>query len=125
MLAKGGLAALLLACIGPVHAETLKEALTAAYLYNPTLKAAQAQLRSTDNTVSLAKSGYRPTISGTYQFGFEDLRETTRSVSTAPGSFPVCPGAINSNGTCAGGGAQSVPLSNGAGGTSGFALTPV
>ena len=62
MLAKGSLAALLLACASPVHAETLKEALTAAYLYNPTLKAAQAQLRSTDNSVSLAKSGYRPTI---------------------------------------------------------------
>ncbi len=44
MLAKAGLTALLLACYGPVHAETLKEALTAAYLYNPTLKAAQAQL---------------------------------------------------------------------------------
>ena len=52
MLAKGGLAALLLGCASPVHAETLKEALTAAYLYNPTLKAAQAQLRSTDNSVS-------------------------------------------------------------------------
>ena len=81
MLAKGGLAALLLACASPVHAETLKEALTAAYLYNPTLKAAQAQLRSTDNSVSLAKSGYRPFISSTFQYGFEDFRATTRGVA--------------------------------------------
>jgi outer membrane protein len=125
MLAKGGLAAFLLACASPVHAETLKEALTAAYLYNPTLKAAQAQLRSTDNTVSLAKSGYRPTIIGTYQFGFEDFRATTRSVSTAPGSLPICPGAVNPNGTCVGGGAQGVPLSSfGAGGTQGIRSNP-
>ena len=82
MLAKGVLAALLLACSAPVHAETLKEALTAAYLYNPTLKAAQAQLRSTDNQVSLAKSGYRPTISGTFQYGYENQRTTIRSLAT-------------------------------------------
>ncbi len=43
-------------------AESLKEALTAAYLFNPTLKAARAQLRSADNGVALAKSGYRPQI---------------------------------------------------------------
>ena len=100
MLAKGGLAALLLGCASPVHAETLKEALTAAYLYNPTLKAAQAQLRSTDNSVSLAKSGYRPTISSTSQYGFEDFRATTRGVTSQPGTVPTCPGAVNANGTC-------------------------
>jgi len=50
-------AMLLLTGSASLHAETLKEALTAAYLYNPVLKAAQAQLRATDNGVSLAKSG--------------------------------------------------------------------
>jgi outer membrane protein len=125
MLAKWGLAALLLACASPVHAETLKEALTAAYLYNPTLKAAQAQLRSTDNSVSLAKSGYRPFIGGSFQYGFEDSRITTRSVTSAPGSIPICPGAVNSNGACAGGGAQGVPLSSfGGGGTQGIRSNP-
>ena len=58
--------AFLLAVSTPGYAETLKEALTAAYLFNPTLKAAQAQLRSTDNGVSIAKSGYRPTVSATF-----------------------------------------------------------
>ena len=82
MLAKAGLTALLLACSGSVHAETLKEALTAAYLYNPTLKAAQAQLRSTDNQVSLAKSGYRPTIAGTLQYGYENHRTKIRNLTT-------------------------------------------
>ena len=110
MLAKGGLAVLLFACCGPVRAETLKEALTAAYLYNPTLKAAQAQLRSTDNQVSLAKSGYRPTITGTLQYGYEDLSTKIRSLATSTGSVPVCPGAVNANGTCAG--AVGAPLSS-------------
>jgi outer membrane protein len=112
MLAKGALAALLLACGGPVHAETLKEALTAAYLYNPTLKAAQAQLRSTDNSVSLAKSGYRPTISGSLQYGYENQITKIQSLTSQSGSYPVCPGAVNPNGTCVGGGATGVPLSS-------------
>jgi outer membrane protein len=55
-------------------AETLKEALTAAYLFNPTLKSSRAQLRSIDNGVAQAKSGYRPRVTGTLQEGFEDLR---------------------------------------------------
>ncbi len=119
MLAKGALAALLIACNGPVCAETLKEALTAAYIYNPTLKAAQAQLRSIDNQVSLAKSGYRPTISATYQNGYENLRTKTQALSSTTGSVPVCPGAVNSNGTCAGGGASSASLGSGASAVSG------
>jgi outer membrane protein len=46
------------------RAESLQDALAAAYLYNPTLKAARAQLRATDEDVARAKSGYRPTIFG-------------------------------------------------------------
>ena len=84
--------ALLLAGGGPLHAETLKEALTAAYLYNPTLKSAQAQLRATDNNVSNAKSGYRPTVSATFQDGWDNLRTKLTSLAAATGSLPVCPG---------------------------------
>ena len=62
----GTLAVLLgIGAVEAVAADTLKEALTAAYLFNPTLKAAQAELRAIDNGVPLAKSGYRPTISAT------------------------------------------------------------
>jgi outer membrane protein len=53
--------------IAPVDfakAETLQEALAAAYLYNPTLKAARAELRATDEGVPLARSNYRPRING-------------------------------------------------------------
>jgi len=53
------------------HGETLKEALAAAYIANPQIKARRAQLRATDEEVSRAKSGYRPVIQGeathTYQ----------------------------------------------------------
>ncbi|WP_245296861.1 MULTISPECIES: TolC family outer membrane protein [Rhodomicrobium] len=53
------------------HSESLLEALSSAYLYNPTLKAARAQLRATDEEVPRAISGFRPTVSGqvlqTYQ----------------------------------------------------------
>jgi outer membrane protein len=68
------LTAYLLIVAGPAGAETLKEALTAAYLYNPTLKAARAQLRSADSGVTLAKSGYRPTIAAGFQGGYENTR---------------------------------------------------
>ena len=67
ILRAGTLAVLLgIGAVEAVAAETLKEALTAAYLFNPTLKAAQAELRAIDNGVPLAKSGYRPTISATF-----------------------------------------------------------
>ena len=92
--------ALVFATSAPLHAETLKEALTAAYLYNPTLKSARAQLRATDNQVSLAKSGYRPTISAQFQYGYEDL--STRFRSTATGTIPYCTGTVDASGTCAG-----------------------
>ncbi len=90
------------------HAETLKEALTAAYLYNPTLKSARAQLRSTDNQVSIAKSGYRPTITATFQDGFEDTRSRFRT-SGATGTIPVCTTALV-GGVCPS--PSNVPLSS-------------
>ena len=104
-------AVLVFAIVGPVHAETLKEALAAAYLYNPTLKSARAQLRAVDNQVSLAKSGYRPTISAQFQYGYENLRTVFPSAATAQGYIPNCPTPVTSNGTCPGN-ASSLPLSS-------------
>ncbi len=83
-------AAILLAGSASLHAETLKEALTAAYLFNPTLKAARAQLRATDNGVSLAKSGYRPTVSAVFQDGYDNMRTKLAPSAVAPGSLPIC-----------------------------------
>lgn len=47
------------------QAETLAGALARAYQTNPELNAARAGLRATDEGVSQALSGYRPTVSGT------------------------------------------------------------
>lgn len=48
----------------PVLAETLYQAMAKAYENNPDLNAARAGLRATDEGVAIAKSGYRPIISG-------------------------------------------------------------
>jgi len=44
-------------------AQSLEEALAAAYVNNPTLSAARAALRATDEEVPQALSGWRPTVS--------------------------------------------------------------
>jgi TolC family type I secretion outer membrane protein len=46
----------------PLHAQTLEEALAQAYVSNPNLLAARSELRSVDETISQALSGWRPTI---------------------------------------------------------------
>ena len=53
-------------CIGPassLRAQTLEEALVAAYLTNPSLEAQRASVRATDELVPQALAGYRPTLS--------------------------------------------------------------
>ncbi len=54
---------------GPARADTLNEALVAAYLGNPDLDAERARLRATDELVPQALSGWRPQVSidSTYQ----------------------------------------------------------
>src|SRR5277367_543836 len=65
---------LLLAQIGPVPAlaDTIEAALVRAYQNNPQLNAQRALVRSTDENVPQALSGYRPkasvTASGGYQY---------------------------------------------------------
>lgn len=51
-------------------AESLEEAMAAAYLNNPTLQAQRASLRALDETINQAKSGWRPSIVGTGRFGY-------------------------------------------------------
>src|SRR5688572_8519130 len=81
------LLALSLASANTVQAESLKDALATAYLYNPTLKAARAQLRATDEEVARAKSGFRPTITGDIQHSYQDVN--TKPPSAAEGdSYP-------------------------------------
>ena len=47
---------------GPATAQTLAEALAAAYANNPTLLAQRAKLRATDEQVAQALSNWRPTV---------------------------------------------------------------
>ncbi len=66
----------------PARAETLTEALSQAYQYNPQLLAQRAQLRATDESVPQALAGWRPTVQFTGSAGRE-IAQTTQNV--APG----------------------------------------
>ncbi len=55
------------------RAETLAQALAAAYASNPRLKAERARLKASDEEVPRAKSGYRPRITGSADAGVEHL----------------------------------------------------
>jgi len=82
------------------HAETLKEALAAAYIANPQIKAQRAELRATDEDVSRAKSGYRPTVQG-------EATHTYRDVSTSDDGGGAQQLQIPGFGTLGGGGGGS------------------
>lgn len=67
----GLIASLAIAWAVSAHAETLEEALAKAYATNPTLLAGQARLRATDEGVSQALSGWRPTLTFTGSAGVQ------------------------------------------------------
>src|SRR5688572_29440964 len=75
---------------GGAAAETLNQALGAAYKFNPRLDAARALQRATDEEVPRAKSGYRPTVAGSADTTYE--RTTVR-----PPLSPLQPGTTESN----------------------------
>ena len=60
-----GAASTLLMSTTPSFAETIFGALSKAYQFNSELNSTRAGVRVTDEGVAIAKSGYRPTISGT------------------------------------------------------------
>lgn len=55
----------------PVRADTIEAALVRAYQTNPQLNAQRAQVRSTDENVPQALSGYRPRVSVTASAGYQ------------------------------------------------------
>ena len=71
----------------PSHsvAETLNGALAKAYINNSSLNSARAGVRVTDEGVAIAKSGYRPTITGSANAGYASQDGTQFST----GSFGV------------------------------------
>jgi outer membrane protein len=62
-------------------AETLLDALSAAYQYSPTIDAERARQRARDEDIARANSGYRPDISATSVVG----REQTITKTQSPG----------------------------------------
>jgi outer membrane protein len=64
------------------RAETLQQALAAAYKFNPRLDAARATLRATDEEVPRAISGFRPSIVGSADTSYE--LNTVRSANAVP-----------------------------------------
>lgn len=59
------------------HAESLFDALSAAYQYSPTLDSARAQQRARDEDIARANSGYRPNINASANVGRQ--KNTTRT----------------------------------------------
>ncbi|MFO1154974.1 MAG: TolC family outer membrane protein [Rhodospirillales bacterium] len=78
------LAVLLVGVVGlvppPGHAQTLQEALTAAYQDNPQLEAQRARLRGIDEQVPQALAGWRPTIRAFGNAGLRQLDSNDNSV---------------------------------------------
>ena len=70
-------------------AETINSALASAYNNNPTLNAQRAATRAADEGIAIAKSGFRPTITGSANIGLSKTRGSGVSTDLAPGSFGV------------------------------------
>ena len=62
----------------PAPCQTLTQALSTAYTSHPTLLAARASLRATDESVPQALSGWRPTVSVTTGLGTSEVRNRSR-----------------------------------------------
>ena len=80
----GAAAAVLLSAMGPTAAlaDTIEAALVRAYQNNPQLNAQRASVRSTDENVPQALSGYRPRVAITGSAGYQ----YTDTLSTAGGT---------------------------------------
>src|ERR1700751_5230362 len=78
-------AVLLMAFAGPAPAlaETIEAALVRAYQNNPQLNAQRAQVRSTDENVPQALSGYRPKVALTASAGYQYTDTLTTSGGSA------------------------------------------
>lgn len=74
-------AVLLMACMGPMPAlaDTIEAALVRAYQNNPQLNSQRAQVRSVDENVPQALSGYRPKVAVTASGGYQYTDTNTTS----------------------------------------------
>ncbi|MBZ9855854.1 TolC family outer membrane protein [Mesorhizobium sp. CA13] len=70
-------------------AETISGALAKAYQYNSSLNASRAGVRVTDESVAIAKSGWRPTITGTADANYVNTRASGANVKTGSASVGI------------------------------------
>jgi outer membrane protein len=82
------MAVLLMAYVGPTPglADTIEAALVRAYQNNPQLNAQRASVRSTDENVPQALSGYRPKVALTASAG-EQYTDSQSTQGSAPNAF--------------------------------------
>lgn len=80
LLISAAIALLAAAGAGQARAQTLEQALSEAYLNNPTLRQQRASLRATDENVAIQESGWRPRVQADAQAGplYGELRSRTR-----------------------------------------------
>ncbi len=72
-----------------VNAETLAEAMAAAYLGNPVLLSERAALRASDEQVPQALSGWRPTVTVTGTLGKADVKSETSTITSDDVTTPA------------------------------------
>ena len=72
---------IILPVFADANAQTLEDALTAAYLNNPTLLGQRAKVRATDEQVPQALSNWRPDIEITGSAGLEGITNTNTSTT--------------------------------------------
>ncbi|WP_296738638.1 TolC family outer membrane protein [Mesorhizobium sp.] len=70
-------------------AETITGALAKAYQYNSQLNAARAGTRVTDEGVAIAKSGWRPTVTGSSSIDYTSTHASGFSTNTTTGNFGI------------------------------------
>jgi len=75
----------------PARADTINQALIKAYENNPQLNSQRAVVRATDEGVSQALSGYRPTITATGQFAQEYTSQLAKVGATRNVTVPTLP----------------------------------
>ncbi len=70
-------------------AETILGALTKAYQNNSQLNSARAGVRVTDESVAIAKSGYRPIVTGSASIDYSSTSRSNASTRLTTGGFGV------------------------------------
>ncbi len=88
-----GLVTLGIMATGAAQAETLRDALNAAYTTNPTLRAERANLRANDENVSQAVAGWHPTVVVTGDLGLrfsdQDIGNVNQAETLVPSTANV------------------------------------